>query len=598
MQIPLSQSSRPPQQRDGYTLMMVMVITGVGLLILASVLRWVTTSANLNDRNQEYFTAVFAAEASTEKIISRLSRDYTRGGEQNVAANFYAYTSLVPTASENSFWNNFEFTNPGGGAGVYIVRKNPRCYTSLSAAYAGLNGFASDYSIIANARNKNSRNKISGAVEQTVQLASIPIFQYAVFYDMDLEVNPGELMDVRGRVHSNGNIWNGGSGTLTFYNEVTSVGKITKTRHPQDPTGVGGTGSVNFKLPDQKKTGVDTLSLPISNLTNTIHSIIEVPPKGEVTTSEMGLQRYYNKAELLIIVKDTNVIIAAKNTYGGNVSNNIPWNQVTNFLSTNAVFTDQREGKTVKLTEIDVAKMGAWSKTNSVLNHATTGVLSGKLGKVGQPVNLVYVSDQRTTKSTEMTGVRLINGQTLPERGLTVATENPLYVQGHFNAPSGAVGTTNTSNTKPASLVSDALTVLSAKWDDAKSPLSYSLRKPEDTTVNAALLTGIVGTTNNPSRYSGGVQNIARYLEDWNGKTVTYNGSIVALFESKKSTARFKQPGESGAYYSIPVRNFNFDNNFTIEANIPPGTPELRTLIRAEWKNPPAKSTNYVQTYN
>jgi len=36
--------------------------------------------------------------------------------------------------------------------------------------------------------------------------SSIPVFQVAIFYNVDLEVEPGPNMTVTGRVHSNGNI--------------------------------------------------------------------------------------------------------------------------------------------------------------------------------------------------------------------------------------------------------------------------------------------------------------------------------------------------------------------------------------------------------
>jgi hypothetical protein len=48
--------------------------------------------------------------------------------------------------------------------------------------------------------------------------------------------------------------------------------------------------------------------------------------------------------------------------------------------------------------------------------------------------------------------------------GFTVATPNPLYVWGNYNCPNSAyLGTTNTTTDYPASLVSDALTILSQK---------------------------------------------------------------------------------------------------------------------------------------
>jgi hypothetical protein len=224
------------------------------------------------------------------------------------------------------------------------------------------------------------------------------------------------------------------------------------------------------------------------------------------------------------------------------------------------------------VTEINVSRIQNWSATNTTVQSV--------LG-AGNPVNLVYVADRRSTTSSQLTGVRLINGQTLPSRGLTVATPDPLYVKGHFNQPTTAhLGTTNTSNAKPASLVSDALTILSGNWQDSKSANSYTTRSATDTTVNAAILTGIVETTNNPVRYSGGVHNLGRFLENWSGDTFTCNGSMVVLFPSAKATKPFQQPG---AYYYPPSREFAFDKNYLDITKQPPGTPEVRALIRNSW---------------
>src|SRR6185503_4657930 len=123
-------------------------------------------------------------------------------------------------------------------------------------------------------------------------------------------------------------------------------------------------------------------------------------------------------------------------------------------------------------------------------------------------------------------GVRLINGQTLPSVGLTVATFNPLYIKGHYNSPSGT-GTTNTSSTAPASLVADAFTVLSGNWNDAQSGGDLWDRPATSTTVNAGVIAGIVPSGG--GNYSGGAHNFFRLLEDWTGDTLTFNGSMVAL---------------------------------------------------------------------
>jgi hypothetical protein len=66
---------------------------------------------------------------------------------------------------------------------------------------------------------------------------------------------------------------------------------------------------------------------------------------------------------------------------------------------------------------------------------------------------------------------------------------------------------------------------------------------------------------------SGGVQNVVRYLENWNGSSVTYVGSIGRLLESKSFVAPFQQPGQ---VYGIPA-NRNFTFNPALVQHRPPG---------------------------
>jgi hypothetical protein len=172
----------------------------------------------------------------------------------------------------------------------------------------------------------------------------------------------------------------------------------------------------------------------------------------------------------------------------------------------------------------------------------------------------------------------LINGQTLPSAGLTVATLNPLYVKGHYNAPSGALGTTNTSATAPASLVADAITVLSGSWNDADSGDDLSERDASSTTINAGVIAGIVPSGG--GNFSGGVYNFLRMLEDWGGTTLTFNGSMVALYSSQIATAPWVG---SGDVYGPPTRKYSLDWNFKNPAKLPPGTPELKMLVRSQW---------------
>jgi hypothetical protein len=556
--------------------MMVLFFGGIGLLALAGALGWVTTNGNLIYRNNQHYRTVAAAEAATEKVLTRMTRDFKDGGEATVYANQTTYAALVPTSAENPIWGNFIFNNAQGGSGqTYIKRTAAETYVPLESQYSGLSGFASTYRVVSNARETSGVYTTPAAVQQDVQLASIPIFQFAIFYNTDMELNGAATLHVRGRVHGNANLFTGSSANQYFYEDVTTSGIISNgTRY-----GWATNGTVYYY--DSKDANRSQLTLPIgtNNTAAAVREVLQLPPSGEAIDSAMGRERYYNKAELVIQVTDTNVSVGVKQPYASSLTS-IPWLATTNFTSTNKTFTDQRESKTILTTEIDVGKFITWAATNSTV--------SAVLGP-NTPPNLIYVKDSRTWNSTKMPGVRLVNGRTLPSRGLSVATPNPLYTKGHFNQPTDAyLGSTNTSTTKPASLVSDAYTLLSNTFSDAASSGSYSTRVAENTTVVAAIVTGNVLSA---ATYSGGVNNLPRLLEAWSGKTYTLNGSLVCLFNSAMATAPFQNPG---VYYSAPTRNINFDPNFLDSTKLPPGTPAIRALVRGKWVVPPINTVTYV----
>jgi len=147
------------------------------------------------------------------------------------------------------------------------------------------------------------------------------------------------------------------------------------------------------------------------------------------------------------------------------------------------------------------------------------------------------------------------------------------------------LASTNTSLSKPASLVGDAITVLSTAWNDANGNTSLSSRAASSTTVNAAFLSGIVptGIYSSVKQYSGGVENFPRFLEDWSGDTLTYNGSMVVMFYSQIATGLWRGTGGTYDIYNPPNRAWAFDINFMNSLKLPPGTPSARALIRLSY---------------
>jgi len=192
--------------------------------------------------------------------------------------------------------------------------------------------------------------------------------------------------------------------------------------------------------------------------------------------------------------------------------------------------------------------------------------------------------------------VKLVNGSliTLPvcpgavSCGLTITTENPMYIQGDYNANSAGGGFTNPS--VATSVAADAVTILSVNWNDVNSfasPFNNLFNRTGATTyVRTAVVSGKQVSFQIPPwdnaaidgsqdfGTDGGVHNFLRFLERWNG-TLNYEGSIVSLFYSRQATGLFNSGGNN---YSPPTRGYKFDVNFLDPTLLPPRTPMFRDV--------------------
>lgn len=233
--------------------------------------------------------------------------------------------------------------------------------------------------------------------------------------------------------------------------------------------------------------------------------------------------------------------------------------------------------------------------TPTTANPPGTGALSGVAFQ-----GIIYIADT-SGSSTVKRGVRLKNGALMPSGGLTVASRNPIYIQGDYNTgrtvnssgvvtaetPANAANNGTGSNVvtgykeQPCAVLGDAVNILSNAWQDANSTLPVASRVASPTTVNTAIVSGIVpsgGVSSGPNSYSGGAENFPRFLEDWqSAQTFTYYGSMVELFTSQQSIGYW---GSSNVY-GAPKRNWNFDTLFYTQP--PPGTLTIVTYVKQRW---------------
>jgi len=226
------------------------------------------------------------------------------------------------------------------------------------------------------------------------------------------------------------------------------------------------------------------------------------------------------------------------------------WQEVTETFEDDGILTygsffNYREGRWISSYDIDISELNdsGYFPDNGILYAAHTNDDNG--------------------------AIRLVDGEELAGP-LTVATENPLYTWGDYN----------NVNKQPAALLTDAYNVLSNAWQDYRSTGSLSLRIASNTTVNACFMTGNVPSESN--HYSGGLENLPRFLEKWTGKTFYYRGSMVDLWESEQATGIWYY---GGYFYTAPNRDWGFDSMYLDPTRLPPGTPQVNAIQRGQWNH-------------
>jgi hypothetical protein len=175
--------------------------------------------------------------------------------------------------------------------------------------------------------------------------------------------------------------------------------------------------------------------------------------------------------------------------------------------------------------------------------------------------------------------------------GLTITAENPVYIQGDFNASGGNFSGTDI----PSAVLADAVSLLSNNWNDENSytsPYDPGGRNASTTWYRLAILAGKGLSFPQPSGTAqdfgtdGGVHNFLRFLENWgaagsvsctatNTGSLCYRGSIVSFYYNEQAVGTYKC---CTTVYSPPGRGYTFDTNFLTPTLLPPRTPAFRDI--------------------
>jgi len=170
--------------------------------------------------------------------------------------------------------------------------------------------------------------------------------------------------------------------------------------------------------------------------------------------------------------------------------------------------------------------------------------------------------------------------------GLAIATENPAYIQGDFNANSDGNGFATATLNVAVSINADAVTFLSNAYNDVNGFTSPYANSNTATTTwyRAAVMAGkgvsfpIPTYTPAPAAdfgTDGGVHNFLRYIENWGGQTLNYRGSIISMYYNRQAVGTYKC---CTTVYQPPSRGYNFDTEFLTPSLLPPRTPLFRDV--------------------
>jgi hypothetical protein len=496
------------------------------------------------------FLAVYYATTTHELASTRFSRNATTGfysaeaglnlRAEDIRGVFRGYNRPAGTSPVTTL----PCTGTNMGSGDFICRtyamNNRSVYTYVTEdvsnpvmltippgeLYQNLN--AQEYRYVTNSSAKNQQSQLEANLELHFRTRLVPLFQFAAFYDKDLEILPGPAMTLAGPVHTNGDLYLNAGTSLAVDGQVTTAGNLWRGR--KDGPSTCNSTPVRVKT----SSGVYSSILPtcsgrtmmaqaptLDTWGGTIRTkqLKVVVPEVESLDPIVG-KVFWDKADLRISARvDANDLYTSFEVRGPTGSN-IPANvttlaacpgtagyqsgglpaSVVNRAVSGAYIWNTRENSWITVLDVDM---------QALLNclHSSNWFGSGKPLSDTSDGGLVFhfsVIGNNTAAVKNKYGIRLRNGANLRSnvagasvpKGITVVTDQAMYIMGNYNSV----------NKMPAAVMSDSLNILSNAWGDAtdagaraaapnhntapNSSTLYAQRVGGATTINSAFLSG------------------------------------------------------------------------------------------------------------
>jgi hypothetical protein len=216
---------------------------------------------------------------------------------------------------------------------------------------------------------------------------------------------------------------------------------------------------------------------------------------------------------------------------------------------------------------------------------ASYGSAAGQIGAFPNAIRIINASKVNPRVNTATAGGTLTVRNGILPRGLTIATNLPMYVLGDVNVDTTPKlsPTTTPANDYfvPVLLAADRISRHSSVWSDTDSrwgmPAGAFQRTPAATTHHFEVFSGWAQSEATTGFHDDGIENFMKYNERWSGAIeARYFGSMVAGFASVFEAAGTGSAGDgNSAFYGFgaPERIEGYDFHLDVPENQPPGAP-------------------------
>ena len=211
--LPFTGKTNNPKREEGSALIIALLVMVLLLGFVAFAVSRTTNETIAQSNDVAESRTYEAAQASLEVM----TRNFDKIFDVKINPDDDDLTR-IQTQKPPDFDANYNFDQT-------IVRtQKPKQVTETSGNFQGLNASRDEWQINSTATDKTSGAEV--ALRRRFFNDRIPIFQFGIFYNDDLEFHPGPRFDFGGRVHSNGNLFMMAQDGLYFNSKVSYTGEV------------------------------------------------------------------------------------------------------------------------------------------------------------------------------------------------------------------------------------------------------------------------------------------------------------------------------------------------------------------------------------